>query len=498
MDQMPLTSEPIRIRIRCLPRTRLLAGMGGQSWDTTLKERPRGLQTRTVASLRVLAVAGEPRRDPPFPLRTASTPIGRAVADAGLALRDDPRVSRLHAVVELDVKSGVAKILDRSSTGTEVDGELVAERVLEDGALIFIGDSALLFRHGPVEADAAEVPTWGLLGDAPAMRSLRRAIHRIGASEASVLLHGETGTGKELAAHALHDASGRRGPLIAVNCSAIPAPLAEAQLFGHLAGSYTGARTSGPGLFRAADGGTIFLDEIADLPADVQPKLLRVLEERVVTPVGATKGASIDVRVVAATNRDLLAEVEAGRFRGDLYARLSDFTLELPPLRARREDVLTILRRDLGDDAPPLAPDLVRALLLHDWPFNVRELRKIATQLGVVGRDAPRLELAMIGDRLSRVARAARAQSGHPSTIPPAAPADVAAGSVAPGPAASSSSIPPRPDAADPVPDRAALEALLREHRGVIADVARVSRRSRKQVYRWLEQHGLDAKSYRS
>ncbi|MDQ3037604.1 MAG: sigma 54-interacting transcriptional regulator, partial [Myxococcota bacterium] len=417
---MSLSDDSIRFRFGSLPRTRILDVMGGQTWDTTLKERPRGGATRTIASLRVLAVAGVPRRDPPFPLRTASTPIGRAVADAGLALAD-PRVSRLHAIVELDIKTGAATILDRSSTGTDVDGELVTTRELEDGALIFVGESALLFRRGPADEDGEELPTWGLLGDAPAIRSLRRAIHRIGTSEASVLLYGESGTGKELAAHALHAASGRRGPLIPVNCSAIPAPLAEAQLFGHLAGSYTGARTAGPGLFRAADGGTIFLDEIADLPAEVQPKLLRVLEERIVTPVGATKGAPVDVRVVAATNRDLLAEVESGRFRGDLYARLSDFTLELPPLRARREDVLTILRRDLADDAPPLAPELVRALLLHDWPFNVRELRKIATQLSVVGAGAARLELEMLGDRLSRVSRAARSPTAPPSTIPPAA-----------------------------------------------------------------------------
>ncbi|UJR83891.1 sigma 54-interacting transcriptional regulator [Sandaracinus amylolyticus] len=474
--------------------------MGSRSWDTTLKERPRGSGARVVASLRVLSIAGTPQRESAFPLTTASTPIGRAVAGAGLALRDDPRVSRLHALIELEPHTGVARLVDRSSTGTEVDGVRVTDCVLEDGALVFVGDSALLFRRGaPDEESDDEVPTWGLLGDAPAMRALRRAIHRIGPSVASVLLHGESGTGKELVAGALHQASGRKGELVAVNCSAIPASLAEAQLFGHLAGSYTGARTGGQGLFRAADAGTIFLDEIADLPIEVQPKLLRVLEERIVTPVGATRGAPIDVRVVAATNRDLLEEVEAGRFRGDLYARLSDFTLELPPLRARREDVLTILMRDLGDSAPPLAPDLVRALLLHEWPFNVRELRKIATQLSVVGQGAERLELGMLGDRLQRVSRAARASGPAPAgeaaapgtTPPPVGMPTAPPGTHAPTP------LPPKPTGLEAVPDRETLEALLREHRGVIADVARVAGRSRKQVYRWLQQHGLDAERYR-
>jgi DNA-binding NtrC family response regulator len=445
--------------------------MSGNNWDTTLKERPREVEERSRATLRVLSHAGRVPRDRPYVLRTASTPIGRAVTGAGLALRDDPRVSRLHAIIELDARSGQAKILDRSSTGTEVDGERISECELSDGALIFLGDSALLFRRGSV--DEEDLPTFGLLGDAPTLREVRRQIQRIGKSDASVVLRGETGTGKELAANALHEASKRHGPIIAVNCSAIPAPLAEAQLFGHLAGSYTGARTAGSGLFRAADQGTIFLDEIADLPSEVQPKLLRVLEERVVTPVGATKGSSIDVRVIAATHRDLLEEVDAGRFRGDLYARLSDFTIALPPLRARREDVLTILTRDLGEDAPPLSPELIRALLLYDWPFNVRELRKVATQLRVMGEGCPQLELSMLGDRLDRSARAAarhETSSSSPSHSKPTL---------------------------DAVPDRDALEALLREHRGVITDIAKLTGRSRKQVYRWLEQYGLDANDYR-
>lgn len=455
--------------------------MTGNNWDTTLKERPLDIEERSTCTLRVLSHGGEPSFDRPYVLTSASTPIGRAVAGAGLALRNDPRVSRLHAMIELDVRSGRARLFDRSSTGTEVFGERISECELHDGALIFMGDSALLFRRGPVHDE--ELPSYGLLGDAPALCEVRRQLERIGKSNASVLLHGETGTGKELAANALHEASGRRGPLIAINCSAIPAPLAEAQLFGHLAGSYTGARTAGSGLFRAADQGTIFLDEIADLPPEVQPKLLRVLEERVVTPVGATRGSPIDVRVISATHRDLLEEVDRGRFRGDLYARLTDFTIELPPLRERREDVLPILMHDLGQGAPPLSPELIRALLLYDWPFNVRELRKVATQLRVMGEGTSRLELSMLGDRLDRSARAA--PRSEPSSSPSPLPSS-----------ASSSPARSRPTP-DSVPDRDELEALLREHRGVIAEIAMLTGRSRKQVYRWLEQHGLDANDYR-
>jgi DNA-binding NtrC family response regulator len=450
-------------------------------FDTTIKDKKRGSSAPSpTCSIRVLVRGGAPVREPQIALRAGTTKIGRAVGKKGVALEDD-RVSREHALIEVEA-SGAALLRDTSSNGTEVNGEITAARELADGDLVVLGESALLFRRGPSEPDDEEVPSYDLIGDAPAIRALRRAIRQIGPSGATVLLHGETGTGKELAARALHTASRRPGELVPVNCSAIPAPLAEAQLFGHLAGSYTGARTPGTGVIRAADGGTLFLDELADLPLEIQPKLLRVLEDRLVAPVGATKGAPVDLRVVAATHVDLLEAVEAGRFRADLYARLSDFVLELPPLRERREDILPILLWVLGDDAPPLAPELWRALLLYDWPFNVRELRKVATQLKVVGEGVAQLELSLLGGRLGGSNARTR------STAPPSnAPAPTPTPARAREPA-------PRIDVA---PDRETLAALLTKHRGVVADIAREVGRSRKQVYRWIEQHGLPLDRYR-
>lgn len=474
------------------------------TWDTTLKVRPSDPTPRAIVSVRALSVAGVPSEEPPLRLRAGITPIGRAVGDEGIALSADPRVSRLHAVIELDGRSHEVRLLDRSSTGTEVNGTPITQAVLADGDLVVVGDSALLVRIGPADEDGAQQPIGGLLGDAPVMRRLRRTLARVGRSNSCVLLLGESGTGKELAARALHEISGRQGELVSVNCSAIPTELAEAQLFGHLAGSYTGARTPSPGVFRAADGGTLFLDEVADLPIEVQPKMLRVLEERAVAPVGATRATPVDVRVVAASNRDLLGEVEAGRFRGDLYARLSDFTVELPPLRDRREDILPLFVRELGPGAPALAPELVRALLLHSWPFNVRELVKVARQLRIDGAGKPTLDLSLLGDRLARTAAAATA-GGSLGVVDGTSRSSVRASAPAPASPPPSDPAPPtrahssaRDGAAPASRDKDLLEQLLREHKGVIADVARATGRSRKQVYRWLLQHGLDAGAYRS
>jgi len=449
-----------------------------ERWDTTVDGELEPEPARPRPTLRILAVAGVPQRAEPMFLSSVQTAIGRAIEGPGVELAD-PRVSRLHAVIELDMRARRARIVAKSTIPTEVGDHPVREEVLLDGSLVFMGSSALLFRWMPPEPPDDDVPIWGLLGDAPTLRSVRRIIHRVGPTEATVLLLGESGTGKELAAQALHQASRRRGPLVAVNCGAIPSALAEAHFFGHVAGSYTGATKDGPGLFRAAAGGTLFLDEIGDLPAELQPKLLRVLEERVVTPVGAVKPVPVDVRVIAATNRDVLDDVAAGRFRGDLYARVSDFSLELPSLRTRPEDVLHLLARDLGDDAPPLSPALLRALLLHDWPFNVRELRKVAAQLLIVGAGSERLELAMLGPGLGPIAREQRRSSAAELGSSPRMSSDV-------GPAARRA------------PDRDALDGLLTEHHGVIADVARAMGRSRRQVHRWIEQHGLDLERYRS
>lgn len=237
---------------------------------------------------------------------------------------------------------------------------------------------ALLSRRPTLETDGDSAPG-GMIGRSPAIRAVLEVIERVAPTDATVLVTGETGTGKELVARGIHEQSERaKGPFVAVNCAALSEGLLESELFGHKKGAFTGAVRDRTGLFEAASGGTILLDEIGDVSPAMQHRLLRVLQERELTPVGAVRPVSVDVRVVAATNKDLRAEMEAGRFRDDLYYRLNVVRIELPPLRARREDIPLIAElfyarvgRRAHAGCSPLAMRLLQA---HPWPGNVREL----------------------------------------------------------------------------------------------------------------------------
>ncbi|MCA9650204.1 MAG: sigma-54-dependent Fis family transcriptional regulator [Myxococcales bacterium] len=223
----------------------------------------------------------------------------------------------------------------------------------------------------------------GLLGSSPAMRKVYDLLERVAGSDASVLVTGESGTGKELVARAIHDQGPRKGgPFVAVNCSAVPENLLESELFGHSKGAFTDARNDRLGLFPQANGGTLFLDEIGEIPMTMQPKLLRALEERRVRPVGSNTETDFDVRVVAATNRDLEAAVEEGRFREDLYFRINVIHVDLPPLRSRGTDVLSLAQHFLGryslqagKQVQGISPAAAQRLCDYEWPGNVRELR---------------------------------------------------------------------------------------------------------------------------
>ncbi|MFQ5668093.1 MAG: sigma-54 interaction domain-containing protein [Candidatus Binatia bacterium] len=236
------------------------------------------------------------------------------------------------------------------------------------------------FTDGP-EASPAD----GLIGCSPVIRELHGLIRKVAKTDATLLITGESGTGKEVAARAVHAHSARRDrPFVAVNCAAIPATLIESELFGHVRGAFTGAVAARHGLFRTADGGTIFLDEIGDLPLALQVKLLRVLQERSFTPVGADTRVTVDVRVIAATKHQLTAEVQAQRFREDLFYRLNVLTMELPPLRERRQDIPLLTRRFLrqfselhGKHVQRLAVPVARQLQEYDYPGNVRELENV-------------------------------------------------------------------------------------------------------------------------
>jgi two-component system NtrC family response regulator/two-component system response regulator AtoC len=232
----------------------------------------------------------------------------------------------------------------------------------------------------------------GLVTDDPALKELLRTLQRVAPSDLPVLVEGETGTGKELVAHAVHQKSPRAaGPFVAVNCGAVPENLVESELFGHEKGAFTGAAARKPGVFELADRGTLFLDEVGEIPAPAQVKLLRALETKELLRVGATRTIRVDIRIVSATNRDLRADVAASRFREDLYYRLSGMTLRLPPLRERRGDVALLAAHFLRQFAPRkrLSPAALERLQAYPWPGNVRELQMVIQRAAILSvRDA--------------------------------------------------------------------------------------------------------------
>ena len=272
-----------------------------------------------------------------------------------------------------------------------------------------------------------------LAGESPAMRAALDLLRRAAASDVGVLLEGETGTGKEVAARAIHAESERDAePFVAVNCGALPESLVESELFGHERGAFTGAVEARPGLFERANKGTIFLDEVGELPQPMQVKLLRVLQERVVQRIGGATERPVDVRVVCATNRDLLREVREGRFREDLYYRLDVLRIRLPPLRERAGDVTVLTRQFLADLArrhgrsePTLGKDVPEALAGYPWPGNVRQLRNVVER-ALILQTGPEIRLEDLSDELlchwfsSREEGAAEA--GAPSPRPGTGP----------------------------------------------------------------------------
>jgi Nif-specific regulatory protein len=268
---------------------------------------------------------------------------------------------------------------------------------------------------------------YGLIGRSPPLLQALAELERVSQSQATVLLLGESGTGKELFARAVHLASGRRDrPFIKVNCSAIPETLFESELFGHERGAFTGANTARPGWFEQANGGTIFLDEIGELPLPLQAKLLRTLQEGTLVRLGGTRETRIDVRLVAATNRDLAREVQAGRFRQDLYYRLNVIPIRLPSLRERREDVRALALHFVSRANQAhqrnvhLAPDALARLEAHDWPGNIRELGNLIERL-VLLADHPLVTAAAL-ERFMPAAWAPLAAAPEPTPPPPSQP----------------------------------------------------------------------------
>jgi len=316
----------------------------------------------------------------------------RELADLVLS---DPTVSSLHC--EIASRDGLVLRDLGSKNGTFVGAVRVREAIVPPNEPIRIGATTLQVRR---LAENVAIPLrddadfHGIVGTSPVMRALTARLERLAAADATVLVQGETGSGKELVAEALHRAGARKeGPLVVVDCGSLPASLVESELMGHERGAFTGAVAAHMGAFERADGGTLFLDEVGELPPAAQPKLLRLLETRSVRRIGGTRSRTVDVRVVAATNRDLGREVQAGRFREDLYFRLAVVRVEVPPLRERREDIPLLaahLLRELGaDPAEQLTADVVDQLVAYDWPGNVRELRNELTRMAALPDAAP-------------------------------------------------------------------------------------------------------------
>lgn len=328
----------------------------------------------------------------------------------------DEHLSQLHfrlvyerapdAASETGSNAGVWRLHDdRSKNGTWVNGIRVSEAVLHDNDVIESGSTILLFRSASAHQGVFwargrpdhEIALLSTLN--PELAAMLDSLRRIAPSDVSVLLHGETGVGKEVVARAVHQLSGRAGAFVAVNCGALPEGLVESQLFGVVRGAYSGAVGDRPGLIRSADGGTLFLDEIAEMPLASQAALLRVLQERQVTPVGGETAIPVDIRVVAATHQYLPSSAERGAFRHDLLARLRDCTLVLPPLCRRREDIGLLIANLLHRQGAGATRDIRfsreagGALFRYHWPYNVRELER-ALKVAMLHTDDGLIQMA--------------------------------------------------------------------------------------------------------
>lgn len=458
---------------------------------TTEDQEATQAQSRGVPMLCVL-FSGEQVADLML-LLSEHTPlvIGRGAREAAAApWSADRSMSRQHARIVVapqgdeDVPAVFLHDMD-SSQGTFVNGQRVRSAQLCDGDVIRLGRTLLLFRYELARHLDAEVPL--LLGEARALRLLRSRLVLAARGSAPILVLGEVGAGKEVTARAVHQASGRTGPFLAFNCAALSESLAESELFGYAPHSFSGADKNGRrGFFQEAHRGTLLLDEVGELSLSMQAKLLRVLAEQSVVRVGGRQAEPVDVRIVAATNRDLALMVEAGAFRADLYSRLRGAVLIVPPLRERREDILPLFLRGLCPAGSPTAPRLTarlcEALLLYGWPYNVRELLQLATTLRPLLGTSDELDLPQVLEWHPLSALSA-------SAPPPTARLDRSLGVLSPA-APCAPELDPDSEAG-PRRNAEVLRRLLHEKQGNLSEISRLLGRSRRQILRWMANHGI-------
>lgn len=391
----------------------------------------------------------------------------------------DPRISRRHCEVALTPEGITIRDLG-SKNGTLAGKIALREALLAPGEPVTLGDSTLVVRSLGVPARVSLSPASRFgeaFGQSFVMRALFARLERAAATEQTILLLGESGTGKEILARAIHEASPRRGgPFVVLDCGAISASLVESEVFGYARGAFTGAAGARAGLLEEANGGTLFIDELGELPLDLQPKLLRALEARQVRRLGANEWRPFDARVVAATHRDLRARVADGAFREDLYYRLAVVELRVPALRERKDDIPLLVERFLAAHDPPrvladLPPHALSLLSSHAFPGNVRELRNLVARLvlfpdqGLDLAEPPKGDAALPPDR----------------AMEPLAPLLQM----------------PLPAARDMVIERferSYLSAKLAQHAGNISRAAEAMGVSRQLVHRLLDRHGMKAR----
>ncbi|HTB58289.1 MAG TPA: sigma 54-interacting transcriptional regulator [Polyangia bacterium] len=473
----------------------------------------RGGVNREVARQGALIVLGDGAsidnlREPRLVLMADLTlEIGRrapATPGSTTLTLSDGTVSGLHARIQrAGDRSELFVIHDLGSTnGTFVNGRRIhGPTPLDDGCVLFLGSQVLVFRLytaaelAAVSEDAAApltpVPTLS-----PALALTISKLRRLARSDSEILLLGETGVGKEVFAGAVHALSGRTGRLIAVNCAAIPRELVESELYGYEKGAHSTAQARKTGLVEAADGGTLFLDEIGEMPLELQSKLLRFLQDRRFSPLGSTRVVEADVRIIAATSR--LALDKGANLQEAMLGRLGAQPIVLPPLRERIEDLGRLCAYFLREmsDGRTFEPDAFKALMLHDWPLNVRELLKVATQAEVLSRSTPTIGFEHLPSAIAARIQYEGQDERETTTVDPeprSSDDDGPTTGVVREPFAAA----PTTRVRRPAPTREELTAALAESNGSVAQVARLLNRQYAVVWRNIQRYGIDAGSFR-
>ncbi|MBK8014303.1 MAG: sigma 54-interacting transcriptional regulator [Deltaproteobacteria bacterium] len=447
---------------------------------TQITPVPRECSARRLRWLTLAYRGGLPNameEDVCWPLDGRRIALGRDPGSGGIAL-DDSRASRTHAELQYVPSAGTYRVIDLGSrNGTFVNGRRIEREDLVSGSVLRIGESLFVYTDRLIP-EGLESPDYRQ-GNSLARSLAERAADLAAPTTIPIMIVGPTGAGKEVMASRIHQASGRKGALVAVNCATFGRDLIGSELFGHASGAFSGATSARAGLFQSAAGGTLFLDEIAELPLEQQPALLRALQEKKVRPVGADREVEVDVRVITATHRAMDRLHQDGGFREDLYARLAGFEIDLPGLSERREEVLPLFHAFLAEREKVLATEVAEVLLNYEWPQNVRELKHAAERARLFVQNVDVIGLTAMPSSIQKFA----ALGGVPR------------GEARPDRALSTGG---REGEDLEAPTKDTLVRLLDQYEGNVAQVARETGKHRQQVYRWLKKYGIDASTYRA